>query len=196
MSEESDADLRKELLSLKKRRDNLIQAIDSIRNTVSICVVSREMDRSWAERQRMRSEWERELEGVNKRIREIMRLLQERHYVDPIERAYKKGRADALSLPYEEEEENPIQKGKEYFEKAMDECNKQRKDALDALEAEKQTLRAQLDKLREKEEAVEREHQLGVENVKNFAISKYGYFYMGGVPSLFGGFPQGGFSFG
>jgi hypothetical protein len=171
-------ELRAELLQLVQRQKQLNQLIAGLRNHFYACVVSPSIDRAKAKNAQERFQYERELDNVKSRIKEVQRLLTERRGAEALERAYKKGRADAAGEPFLEENNNddPIQKGKEYMEKVKAECEKERDEALECIETEKRALWKRLNELREKEEAVKWTHHDQIEKAKEEAITQFGYY--------------------
>ena len=170
-------ELRAELLQLVQRQKQLVQAIAGTRNRVYPCVIRPSIDRAKANNAQERFQYERELENVKRRIKEVQRLLTERRGAEALESAYKKGRADAAGEPFlEKVDSDPIQKGKEYIEKVKVERAKERDEALECIKTEESTLRERLNELRKKEEALKWTYHDQIEKAKEEAITQFGYY--------------------
>lgn len=169
-------ELREELWRLVCHQKSLVEALaqcgDCICAPEYAHVVQMEAD-MW------KRAYETELAKVNARMKEVQRLLNERYGTSELERAYQKGRADALGVPYVEKEDIR-QKGKEHIAKVKAESLAQLEETRTDIDAKINKLDARYDKvtyriLRERQEEAERACRKNVEKAKEWAIREFGY---------------------
>lgn len=187
------SELRTELLSLKKRRDELLVSINRSKRTFHALPVIMPSYQSRMDLYPPEKGYEDEMRTVEKRIYEVRGLLSKMFTVSETERAYKKGRADALGTAYvPEEPENPLEKGKAHLEKVYAELEQQWKDTTKAINAEEAELRKQLNALENKRTEASRVFKDNMKYQKEKVILEFGYYdepsdsYYG--PGLFGSF--------